>query len=67
MTPAEIRSRRESLGMSEAQFAAALGVSARSVRFWQLGKRNPSKAVVMLMKGLRKPKNPRGRKTDESI
>lgn len=63
MTPAQIRARREGLGMSEAQFAAALGVSARTVRYWQTGGRSPSKAVVLLMKRLKKPEKPRGRQS----
>ena len=67
MTPADVRNRREGLGMSEAQFAAALGVSARAVRFWQTGERSPSKAVVILMAKLRKPVKPRGRKRNESV
>lgn len=63
MTPEEIRNRREGLGMSEAQFAEALGVTARAVRFWQLGVYRPSQPVLMLMAKLKAPKHPRGRKT----
>lgn len=37
MTPAEIRSIRESLGLSQEELAAALDVDVRSVRRWETG------------------------------
>lgn len=41
MTPAELRAARESLGLSQAAFAAAVQVeSGRTVRRWEAGERD---------------------------
>jgi len=55
MTPAEIRTARQQLGMSVKQFAAALGVQEQTARRWEIdaGKkshRKPSPQTVMLLR-----------------
>ena len=52
MTPDEIRSIREKLGLSQAGLAAALGLGkngGRTVRRYEDGECNPSGSVVRLM------------------
>ena len=46
----EIRKIRKELGMSRAEFGAALGVSPRTVEAWEQGWRKPSKTAMILIK-----------------
>jgi DNA-binding transcriptional regulator YiaG len=39
MTPADLKTRREQLGLSQAGFARVLGVSVRSLQNWEQGHR----------------------------
>jgi putative transcriptional regulator len=41
---------RVKTGLSQAQFAAALGVSKRTLEQWEQGRRQPSGAVKQLLK-----------------
>lgn len=41
---------REKSGLSQAQFAALLGVSVRSLQEWEQGRREPSAAAMTLIK-----------------
>jgi hypothetical protein len=41
LSPQEIHNQRRDLRLTEAQFGAALSVSARTVRAWEAGKRQP--------------------------
>ena len=41
---------REKSGVSQAQFAALLGVSKRTLEQWEQGRRKPSRAALMLIK-----------------
>ncbi len=41
---------RTSLGMSQAEFAGMLGVSARTLQDWEQGRREPSGAAKALLK-----------------
>lgn len=43
MTKQEIKELREQLGLSQRQFAKQLGVSKRTVAYWESGKRRPDK------------------------
>lgn len=43
MTPAQMKSVRSRLGMSQAQFAKALGVERNTVARWENGRRKISK------------------------
>ncbi len=57
MTPAEIRTARQSLGMTVKQFGHALGVQEQTARRWEIdaGKasnRTPSETVVRLIRVL---------------
>lgn len=47
MTPADLKSARESLGLSAEGFARVFGVaSGRTVRGWEAGERNGAPAIV---------------------
>lgn len=51
MTPAEIRTARQSLGLTQAQFALLLGYGAKSrIAELENGARAPSGAVVRLIR-----------------
>lgn len=41
---------REKSGLTQAEFAALLGVSKRTLEQWEQGRRKPSKAALMLIK-----------------
>ncbi len=47
----DIKAEREKRELSRDQVAEKLGVSSRTVEAWELGRRNPSKQVVMLIEG----------------
>lgn len=49
MTPAAVLSARQSLGMTQAAFAAALGVTPRAVSNWENGHRSVSPMAVRLI------------------
>ena len=42
ITPDEIKSTRERIGVSQASFAAMLNVSARTLQEWEQGRRQPT-------------------------
>lgn len=51
MTPAQIKSARAQLGLTQKALASALGVSCRAVQEWENGNRNimrPAVTVIML-------------------
>ncbi len=52
MTANEITKARESLKMSRKDFANKLGVSIRTVFYWEEGTRNPSKTAVILIQSM---------------
>lgn len=57
MTPAEIRAARQSLGMTQSQFADALGVAPQTVRRWEMSadrnsRRAPSEQTLRLIRVL---------------
>ena len=58
MTPDEIRALRKSLGLTQRQFGAALGVGIQAVFLWERGERNPSKTALLLMETLSKRDHP---------
>lgn len=41
---------REKSGLSQAEFAALLGISRRTLEQWEQGRRRPTKAALMLIK-----------------
>lgn len=50
MTPADLRSARQSLGLSQAEFARAVGVASdRTVRKWEDGERDIPGPVAVLV------------------
>lgn len=51
MTPDELRKARQTLGLSAARFAAAVGVAdGRTVRRWEAGDRDIPGSVVILVR-----------------
>ena len=51
MTPAEqIKSIRTSTGLSQAKFAEAFGIQARTLERWESGVRNPPPYVITLLR-----------------
>lgn len=52
MTAAEIRGARQSLGLTQPQMAAAIGVTKRAVQYYEAGERGVPKPVEMLVKNL---------------
>jgi len=52
MTSNEIIKARESLKMTRKEFASKIGVSIRTVFYWEEGTRNPSKTAVILIESL---------------
>lgn len=70
LKPQEIKKARDALGMSQAEFAEAFGLSLKTLQGWEIGKSRPSGAAGVLLwliatipqpilKALRK--NPAGR------
>lgn len=49
MSPQDIKSRRQALGLSQAQFGAALGMSTRSVEEWEAGRRAPPGLLALAL------------------
>jgi len=47
MTGADIRARRQALGLSQAQLARALGVSRLTVAHWEQGVQRPANPAVI--------------------
>ena len=47
--PAEIRQIRESVGVSQANFARMLGISLRTLQDWEQGRRRPNQAAQSLL------------------
>ena len=54
LSPAQIRSVRESLNVSQPVFAQLLNVSVASVRHWENGIRKPSGSTIVLLDLLKK-------------
>lgn len=56
LTPSDIKAARTALGLSQAKFAAALGVTSVAVEHWEGGKRTPPAmlrlAIAALLNGL---------------
>lgn len=52
MTPAEIRTLRESLGWTNKRLAEACGVTESTVKRWQQGIRSPSGSALLLLRQL---------------
>lgn len=51
MTPAEqIKSIRTSTGLSQAKFAEAFGIQARTLERWESGVRNPPPYLINLLR-----------------
>jgi DNA-binding transcriptional regulator YiaG len=66
MTPAEIKSMRRSLDLSQPEFLSKLGIRVNSpdgarqmVSRWERGVRNPSAAVIVLLEKCQKNLNRR--------
>jgi transcriptional regulator with XRE-family HTH domain len=49
MTAQELRARRVAAGLSQADVASALGLHARTVERWELGKTFPGKAELIAL------------------
>ena len=49
MTPAEVREARDKLGLSQAKFARVMGVSLKTVQFWEWDTRRPSATAARLI------------------
>lgn len=56
MTPAAVLSARQSLGMTQVVFAAALGVTERTVINWENGHRSVSAPVERLIASMLREK-----------
>jgi len=50
MTPAELKTIRQNLGLSQRSLGEALGYSGRSIRHWESGQREIPKTVKMAIK-----------------
>lgn len=58
MTPAEeVKSIRLSLGLTWVAFAARVGVTWRTVAYWEAGKRKPSGSAMILVRKLKRSKS----------
>lgn len=62
MSAIQIKAIRESLGMTQSEFAERLGVSQMAVSHWENGLRRPSGSAGILIKMLEK--QPRKRKAE---
>ncbi len=57
VSPNAVRRTRERIGLSQDRFAAAIGVSASTLRKWEQGQRQPTGAAKTLLKVIeREPK-----------
>lgn len=52
MTPAELRTLRKRLGLTQAALATRVGVGARAVRRWEAGDRKISVPIARLIETL---------------
>jgi len=53
MTPAQIKAARKALGMSQAEFAKALGLSrSKTVSEWENGRKTPQPYITLAIKHL---------------
>ncbi|KVU07025.1 XRE family transcriptional regulator [Burkholderia ubonensis] len=50
LEPTEAAVARDKLGMSQSEFATLLGVSVRTYRDWEQGRRNPTGAAQTLLR-----------------
>lgn len=57
ISPEQVRSVRESLGVSQTVFSQLLNVSVASVRHWESGIRKPSGSTIVLLDLLKKNPN----------
>jgi putative transcriptional regulator len=62
MSATEIRSIRDSLGMTQTEFAEVLGVNQTAVSHWEKGVRRPSGSAEILIKMLKKQARQENRK-----
>lgn len=46
----DISSIREKLGVNQAEFAKILGVSQRTLEYWEKGKKEPAKPTLLLLR-----------------
>lgn len=59
MSAHEIKTVRESLGMTQTEFADALGVQQTAVSHWENGARRPSGSAEILIEMLKKQARPK--------
>lgn len=50
LSPTQLSELIDATGLGQTQLAKALGVTTRTVRYWQTGKVSPPKMAVMLLK-----------------
>ena len=56
LDPADIKSIRDGFGLTQVQFAALMGISVRTLRNWEQGRRTPQgPALVLLQVAARHP------------
>lgn len=60
MNAGEIKDIRARLGMTQAEFARAVGVTTRAVQTWESGARTPSTPAVKVIEGLARDHESRG-------
>jgi DNA-binding transcriptional regulator YiaG len=51
-TPKQIRAIRTRLGLTRARFGQRIGVSAKTVQYYELGMQKPSQAVILHLESL---------------
>ncbi|MFC5848375.1 helix-turn-helix domain-containing protein [Deinococcus petrolearius] len=49
LTPDQIKQVRSQVGLSQAAFAKAVGISVGTLRNWEQGRRSPDKPAVVLL------------------
>ena len=54
MTPDQVRESRRELGLSQADLAELIGVSPRTVKYWESGQRSPRRVAVKRIQDLTK-------------
>lgn len=52
LTPAELRTLRESLGLTQAELAELLKIGAKTWTRWETGRQRPSQSLNILLRGL---------------